>query len=443
VQSDLFLEHIKSDLALMKRIQKEIDQLGLVQQDPKAYKLISTIQALPSNETPQRKVIIFSEYVDTVRYLKPMLENAFPHRVLTVEGTITPTLNKEILANFDASQLPHNQKYDYDIILTSDTLAEGFNLNRAGLIINYDIPWNPTRVIQRVGRINRIGKKMFEELHINNFFPTLQGADIVKSRQIAGQKMFLIHNTLGEDAKIFESDEVPSASELFSRVNQNPEAHQDESFTTTIRRCFSEIQQLYPDLVENLERFPARIKTAKAYKKSQLIVCQRKGLGVFIQKTEPNTTDNKLIPVPIHLEEAFPLIKCTPDEPRLSLSAEFWVQYEAIKKHQPKHRGGTNPNSLESKARNNLSYALTKLKSDDLEPYKPLIKTLIKDLKEYRTLSTYTLRRLSIVDLEFSNPSKWIDELKVLQAYFSNPLNSKESIASEIIISIENQVSSF
>ncbi len=58
---------------------------------------------------------------------------------------------------------------------------------------------------------------------IYNFFPTEQGSDVVKSRQIASQKMFLIHNTLGEDCKIFEIDETPAPAELYKRINTNPE----------------------------------------------------------------------------------------------------------------------------------------------------------------------------------------------------------------------------
>lgn len=72
--------------------------------------------------------------------------------------------------------------------MTTDKLSEGVNLNRAGAVINYDIPWNPTRVIQRLGRINRIGRKVFQTLYIYNFFPTEQGAEVVKSREIAAQK---------------------------------------------------------------------------------------------------------------------------------------------------------------------------------------------------------------------------------------------------------------
>ncbi len=74
---------------------------------------------------------------------------------------------KELYENFDAFH--HKQEDKYDILLTSDKISEGFNLNRAGMVINYDIPWNPVRVIQRLGRINRIAKKVFDEVFIVNF----------------------------------------------------------------------------------------------------------------------------------------------------------------------------------------------------------------------------------------------------------------------------------
>ena len=73
---------------------------------------------------------------------------------------------------------------------------------------------------------------MFDELYIVNFFPTEKGATEVKSREIAQNKMFLIHNVLGEDAKIFDVDEEPTASGLFERLTQSPDELEEESFYT-------------------------------------------------------------------------------------------------------------------------------------------------------------------------------------------------------------------
>ena len=79
---------------------------------------------------------------------------------------------EEIRQNFDAGYKVEDQKNDYDVLVATDAISEGYNLHRAGIIINYDIPFNPTRVIQRIGRINRVNKKVFEDLYIYNFFPT-------------------------------------------------------------------------------------------------------------------------------------------------------------------------------------------------------------------------------------------------------------------------------
>jgi len=177
-----------------------------------------------------------TEYTDTVAHLRGTLEEAFPGQVLAVgSGGITKRLNDRIYANFDAAAPAGIQADRFHVLVASDKLSEGYNLNRAGTVINYDIPWNPTRVIQRVGRINRIGRTVFRELYLYNFFPTEQGADVVHSREIAQQKMFLIHNILGEDAKMFDVDEEPSAAELYKRINRNPEETEEESLLTSVR----------------------------------------------------------------------------------------------------------------------------------------------------------------------------------------------------------------
>ncbi|RME68573.1 MAG: helicase, partial [Nitrospirae bacterium] len=171
-----FLSDIESDLKLFDHILKELRTLKLIDNDPKVECLVRNIKKVltqkPSPGEPKRKVVVFSEYIDTVKYLTPILEKEFNSRVLVVSGNLTKSRVTEIYRNFDASLPKEKQDDRYDILLTTDRISEGFNLNRAGMVVNYDIPWNPVRVIQRVGRINRISKKVFESLYIVNFFPT-------------------------------------------------------------------------------------------------------------------------------------------------------------------------------------------------------------------------------------------------------------------------------
>ncbi len=451
-----FIRDIKSDLGLLVEVRANIDDLQLVEQfgdseinDPKARRLIEQISTIlstpPQPGEPKRKVIIFSEYVDTVLYLQPIIECIFPNKVLSIPGRITATDAKNLLYDFDASVDLMKQTDKFDILLTSDKLSEGVNLNRAGAVIDYDIPWNPTRVIQRIGRINRIGQKLFQTLHIYNFFPTEQGADIIKSREIAAQKMFIIHTTLGEDAKIFDINETPSPSELFKRVNSNPEEEGSESTLTWVRQIFEEIKSFHPEVVERVAQFPARVKTAKAANENQLVVFRRKGLGFFIQGIEDTQADILTVSS-LLFEDTLRWVSCPPDEKRLTISQRFWPAYQTIKTHREVIRVPKSDNSLEVKAQNNLQSALRFYKEelgDDL----PFVRTLIRDLREYKTLPKFTLRRLTSVNLGPDDPGaikEFKEELILLRGHLGDDyLDIIEqrlgSLKNEIIIAVENQ----
>lgn len=444
-----FLEDIRSDLKLLKEIAERIQELELVTNDPKAARLVQGVDeilAAPSKPNePRRKVVIFSEYQDTVRHIAPILHNAFPNRVLVAEGSLSKSFFDDLLANFDASYPSERMRDDYDILVTTDKLSEGVNLNRAGAVINYDIPWNPTRVIQRLGRINRIGRKVFDELHIYNFFPTQQGADIVKSREIAAQKMFIIHNTLGEDSKIFAPDEIPSPAELFKRINRNPEEEEEESLLTYIRRTLFDINQQHPDVIAMLDDFPARVKTSKPYTQNELLVFRRKGLQLFIHMV-PDTLSDEITVQAMTLEDALPHIQCEPDTHRLAISEHFWPAYEAIKHYRELSPSPHSEQSLFVKAENNLRSALEK-HAAELEDLLPFIQTLLRDLKEYQTLPKYTLRRLTAVEMHSQVSQKGIArfraELNALRRvlgedYLDRIEERVKEFRSEIIIAIEN-----
>ena len=275
-----FIAHIESDIKLFKDIEQEIKSLDIIANDPKRIAVSQTIKdVLKKESNPKRKIILFTEYTDTVKHLKDYFQKEMKGRVLVCEGTITQSFASELQANFNAAN--EIQKDDYDLLITSDKLSEGYNLNRAGLIINYDIPWNPTRVIQRVGRINRMSAKVFDKLFIYNFFPTEQGSDIVKSREIAQHKMFLIHNALGEDAKIFDPDEEPTPSGLFTKMSQNPEDKDDLSVNTIIRNDYKKIQEEYPEVLKKISTLPNRVKTVKLADDNNVAVLRKRNGFIF------------------------------------------------------------------------------------------------------------------------------------------------------------------
>ncbi|RMD67123.1 helicase [Candidatus Parcubacteria bacterium] len=444
-----FLQDIQSDLELLKKIAARVQELNLVANDPKVARLVGAVRdilnAAPAPGEPRRKVVVFSEYRDTVRHIAPILGEAFAGRVLVADGGVNKAFFRDLLANFDASYPGDRQRDEYDILIATDKLSEGVNLNWAGAVINYDIPWNPTRVIQRLGRINRIGRKVFAELCIYNFFPTEQGADVIKSREIAAQKMFLIHNCLGEDAKIFAPDETPSPAELFRRINRNPEEEEEESLLTTVRRAFFDIQQRYPELVTHLDAFPARVKTAKPYEQDELLVFRRKGLQLFIHAV-PDTKGEEHKVRAISLEEALPHIECQPETPHLVLSPRFWAAYESVKRFRENKPMPHSEQSLWVRAENNLRSALEE-HAADLEEFLPFIQNLLRDLREYQTLPKYSLRRLAAVEMHGKvsqeGLTRFKTELSALRRalgddYLERIEQRTKEFRSEIIIAVEN-----
>ena len=450
-EPDQFHNDIQSDLELFKLIAKRVDELGLVTNDPKSKCLIKAVRKILKTQAkatePRRKVVIFSEYLDTVEHIAPLLENAFPGRILVAKGQLSKQFFDDLYANFDASYPVKEQRDDFDILIATDKFSEGVNLNRAGAVINYDIPWNPTRVIQRLGRINRIGHKVFKSLYIYNFFPTEQGAEVVKSREIAAQKMFLIHNTLGEDAKIFAPEETPSPAELFKRINRNPEEEEEESLLTAIRKEFYSIKDKYPGIVSGLADFPARVKTAKLAEQNQLLVFRRKGLQLFIH-TVLDTASDKFEVHPLLFEEALQYVQCQPETPRESLSSRFWLAYEKVKVFREQTLMPRSEQSLIAKAENNLRSALAN-HAAELEEYIPFINTLIRDIKEFQTLPKYTLRRLTVTEMNGKvskeGLARFRKELETLRRFLGEDYLERieervKDFRSEIIIAVENMI---
>jgi len=433
-----FLEDIESDLQLFENILEKLDKLNLVNDDPKLEHLIIKLKQWLKKD-PERKIVIFSEYIDTINYLKVPLTKTFNNRVFVVAGDLSKSKIEEINKNFDASYPKDKQKDDYDILLCTDKISEGFNLNRAGLVINYDIPWNPVRVIQRVGRINRIGKKVFNEIYIANFFPTEIGAELVKSREIAAQKMFLIHNALGEDAKIFDIDEEPSPSGLYQRIQQNPDEIEGESFYTNVLNEYEDIKNNYPEVIESIKNCPIRVKVAKQSDKDELIVFIKKG-KLYIQKID---YDSQCKPQSVILEEVIDRIRCSKEEKSLELSNNFWDKYEVVKEIR-EERLPIPEQSLEQKALNNIKTLLC-LDNENITQFKDFLRTLREDIIDYGTLSEYTLRRIANLKSSENEINRTIEELKKLRDELGGDdylLREKEKLKTlhkEIIIAIENQ----
>ena len=157
---------------------------------------------LKKEMNPQGKLVVFSESKDTVDYLARRIGR---DDVLVVSSDSRAKQFKIICENFDANY--KTRLDEFNIILTTDVLAEGVNLHRSNVIVNYDTPWNATRLMQRIGRVNRIGSA--SDMIFNYvFYPSREGDREINLNRVALSKIQTFHTTFGEDNKIYSNAEI-------------------------------------------------------------------------------------------------------------------------------------------------------------------------------------------------------------------------------------------
>ena len=143
-------------------------------------------------------------HINTVQSLARAVK-AKGYKALVITAANRDEMEHTIEENFDANY-EGVWKDDYNVIITTEVLAEGVNLHRANVILNYDTPWNSTRLMQRIGRVNRIGSKE-PFVYVYNFMPSAEGDAQIQLVRKAHTKLQSFHVLFGEDSKIFSEEE--------------------------------------------------------------------------------------------------------------------------------------------------------------------------------------------------------------------------------------------
>ena len=207
---DSFKDQLQSDLIILNDL---VNIWNNVKEDPKLVKFKSILDTHPED-----KIVVFTESKQTALYLEKELKNY--KKVLTIHGENRDKLKDTIRENFDANY--PIQKNEYNVIISTDTLSEGVNMHRSNIIYNYDIPWNSTRLMQRIGRINRIGTK-HSQIYIFNFKPTAQSESLIELSKKAFIKLQTFHHAVGEDSQIYSKDEKVGTVALYENDLEKPD----------------------------------------------------------------------------------------------------------------------------------------------------------------------------------------------------------------------------
>jgi superfamily II DNA or RNA helicase/HKD family nuclease len=252
-----FLKDLENDLNILKDIQSLWQK---IKRDPK---LLTFLDELQKNQILKNKLIVFTESKETAEYLAANINKKFGDITLCFTGGSGEATRDKVIENFDAKA--RHPKDDYRILVSTEVLSEGVNLHRSNVVVNYDIPWNPTRMMQRVGRINRVDTP-FDRIYTFNFFPTKQSNDQIKLKEAAEVKINAFLTLLGGDAALLTEGEPVDSHELFNRlISKKTLIGEDENEESELKylQVIKNVRDTNPDLFEKIKNLPKKVRTAK------------------------------------------------------------------------------------------------------------------------------------------------------------------------------------
>lgn len=326
-----FIKDLQKDLNILDMIYKRID---LIKHDPKLEFFIKELKE--NNILKGSKKIIFTESKETAQYLKKKLQANIAGGIIAFTGSSSNGMKEIIRANYDPNYKLEKQKNDLEILITTDILAEGINLHRANVLINYDLPWNPTRIMQRVGRINRVGTT-FNEIHVFNFFPTSKSNKHLSLRENIINKIQSFHNTFGEDSKFLtEDEEVESfgfiSDKLYENLNRSLDIEEEDWDDSELKylKVIRKVRDKDENLFMKIKKLPKKSRSGKIKKsnKENVVSFIKDGeiKRIYISDSDFNAKE-------LTFFEGVKVLKCKKDEKQIKIGDSFYDMLFNNKEH--------------------------------------------------------------------------------------------------------------
>ena len=307
---DKILEHCLEDLEQLGRL-LDLSLVVLQSKDAKYEQLRKLLTGKGLNKTDSKevfdpnfanqKVIVFTEFADTARYLANNLERDGVANLDRIDGSRKAD-RYEMIKRFS----PHYNRVGVAdrakikpirVLVSTDVLSEGVNLQDATEIINYDIHWNPVRLMQRIGRIDRRLNEETEQdivkenpklkasrgtINIRNFLPTKELRRLISLHERVEQRVNLISKTLGiPGGKLLNENDMLDDVKVFNSFLKEYEG--DESPLEVLRLEYLDLSQKDQSLEDRLSMVPHGAFSAKAGKPSGIFVCSVEPIRVLNQ----------------------------------------------------------------------------------------------------------------------------------------------------------------
>jgi superfamily II DNA/RNA helicase/HKD family nuclease len=418
-----FIEKLEFDLQVLKDIKT---LWAKVDQDPKLEQFITELKT--NKALKKNKLVIFTESKETGDYLYNALIEEFPNQVMfysSIGGrhtnktlTSNHAISRDIIKdNFDPNR--KEKSNDLRILIATDVLAEGINLHRSNVIINYDLPWNPTRVLQRAGRVNRLGSQ-FPSVHIFNFFPTTQSDEHLGLEINITNKIQMFHDILGEDSKYLTDGEEIGSQELFNTLN-NKQAYTGEGEEGDSELKYLElmrdIRDKNPDFFKKIKELPKKARSGYVKPKlesNQLFTFFRIGkLKKFYQNNNGNSTE-------ITFFDAVHNLECTPLTKRAKIPEDYYHLLQTNKARFELDSTIGNEPSEASGGRSNAKYIENRLKDKVFKNCKTFTDTdeeFIEGVKNMLANGTIAKRTSQDIKKELEKTIDPMDVLHILRKH--------------------------
>lgn len=443
-----FRNYLENDLKVLKNIKSMWDT---IERDPKLEKLIERLEN--DDILKNNNIIIFTESKDTANYFVEKINEKFGKIALLFYGGCSEEIKNKVIENFDAKG--KIQKNEFKILVSTDVLSEGVNLHRSNIVINYDIPWNPTKLIQRVGRVNRIDTK-FDKIYTFNFFPTAQTESEIDLIKIARSKVEAFLNLLGDDAAILTEGEPVESHELFDKLISKEVLLGDEEFEESELKYFKIIEKIRnenSDLFEKIKRLPKKARSSRKHFKSTEDLVLPNSLISFFRKGKLMKfyISNNRGTYELDFLTSAKIFECSENERKTDIPTEKY--YELLEKNKTAFNIATSTEEIITQSRKGSDSSAKLLKilkvtlkmgkqlTDEQEKY---IKTIIQRLEEgalpKKTIQE-VLKSLKLLEKEILDPLQVIKILKtnispaILKSHYVY-LPFDQDTKSEVILSL-------
>ncbi len=233
--------------------------------DHKLQELITLLR----DRHPDKKVLLFSQFADTIRYLTKHLRPAVPGLVEGVTGSShDPTALAWRFSPVSNDKLAHlSPGSEIRVLLATDILSEGQNLQDSSIVVNFDLPWAIIRLIQRAGRVDRIGQQA-DTIHCYSFIPANGVERIIRLRSRVAQRLKENAEVVGSDETFFEKEDVP---ELIANLYHEKAGILDDATDSEVDlasfayEIWHQALKANPDLEKIIPKLPAVVYSAKAH----------------------------------------------------------------------------------------------------------------------------------------------------------------------------------